>query len=376
MSGLGTSIDRVQVTHHRVRLPSTLADATQTIDHFEYVVVELDAVGIRGSGYAYTTGFGGAAIADLVRTQLIDLVLGQPVGAIRQAWARGRAALDRGGYGNLSALALAAVDIARWDLAARAVGEPLYAFLGGVGRSCPTYGSGVDLADGPVALGERAAAMLDAGFHGVKMKLGRDHHANRARLKAVRNRIGPDIPLFVDANTAWTIQDVRLTMSDLVRAEVAFLEEPLPIEDLDGYRSLVGASPVPLAGGETAHSASTLLPYISERILGVIQPDICRIGGITEWLRIAAAAEIARIPITTHFTIELAAHLAGAVPTIQYVEITDHNLTHLGLVEGGAVIGHGTITPLDEPGHGLRWLMPPRSIVSTTTHSAETKERT
>jgi L-alanine-DL-glutamate epimerase-like enolase superfamily enzyme len=117
------------------------------------------------------------------------------------------------------------------------------------------------------------------------------------------------------------------------------------------------------------------LPYVSERILGVIQPDICRIGGITEWLRIASAAEIARIPITTHFTIELAAHLAAVVSSVRFVEITDHNLTHLGLVEGGVAIGRGDITPLDEPGHGLRWSFPSQSVVSTTTHSTETRER-
>lgn len=369
MTGLGATIDRVHVTHHSVLLPHSISDATQDIDRFEYVIVEIHADGRQGSGYAYTTGHGGAAIAALIRTQLVDIAIGQPVGAVREGWARGHAALDRGGYGNLSALALAAMDIARWDLAARAVGEPLYAVLGGVARTCPTYASGVDLADGLEAISERAESAIEAGSHALKIKLGRDHRHNRVRLRAIRERIGPDIPLFVDANTAWTAMDVRLAMSELVAAGVQLLEEPLPIEDLDGYRSLFAASPIPLAGGETAHSAATLLPYISERILGVVQPDICRIGGITEWLRIAAVAETARIPIMTHFTIELAAHLAAVVPAVRYVEITDHNLSHLALVEGGAVIGRGSITPLDEPGHGLRWTMPPESVVTTTIHS-------
>lgn len=374
MSQLASRIDSVDVVHHEVGLPNSLQDATQTIDRFEYVLVHLSAGDHKGTGWAYTTGFGGAAVADLVRECLVEVTLGRAVGEIRDAWGRGRAALDRGGYGNHASLALGAVDIARWDLAARTIDEPLYALLGGSRRRCATYGSGVDLGDSPAELADRVHDTLEAGYPAVKIKLGGDPAVNRQRLRAVRGRIGHEVPLFVDANTAWTRDVAQRHVDDLTHAQVAFLEEPFPIEDAAAYRAFSGTAGIPLAGGETAHSASTLLPYVNERLLGILQPDICRIGGITEWLRIAHAAEIARVPLTTHFTIELAAHLAAAVPGVRYVEITDHNLTHLGLVRGGVDIGPGWIQPIEDAGHGLEWAFPADSIVSATTHADPTRK--
>jgi L-alanine-DL-glutamate epimerase-like enolase superfamily enzyme len=363
------TVERMDIALHRVPLPHEIADATQRITSFEYVTVRVISGGVEGLGWAYTTGSGGEAVASLVDGDLAGCMLGREVTPL-SAWRRGKKALTRGGYGQHAALALSAVDIALWDAHAKRINQPLFAALGGKARRCPTYGSGVDLGDSTEELTERIKRALGDGYSAIKIKLGADRVRDRERLAAAREAIGETGELFADANQAWSVYDALNRADDLVQYRVGFLEEPLPASDIEGYRKLAADCPVPLAGGETLNEAQAFAPFISGALWQVMQPDICRLGGITEWLRVARAAELWNIPLTTHYTAEIATHLASCSDAVRYVEITDHNLVHLGITEGGANFGAGWAEPTPAPGHGLELQFSPSQCARRVTRVA------
>lgn len=338
----------------RVPLLHQINDATQDISHFEYLIVNLTTEdGVSSCGWAYTTGVGGVAAFALLRDVLIPLMPGLSVTEPASIWARLKRAMNRGGYGVHAALALAAADIAVWDALGKLRGEPLFRLLGGSKRNTPIYGSGVDLALTPQALSDTLRQMQEDGYTAFKLKVGNAQwRRDAARLEAARAVIG-DAPLFVDANQGWTTAEALVAAPMLRDLQVGWLEEPLPPEDFVGYRHLCANLGLPMAGGETLNSAADFARFVGENVWDVLQPDVVRIGGITEWMRMAAVAEVWNKKITTHYVLELAAHMASATRAVRMVEITDHNLTHLGLVTGGCILRDGGIEPTDTPGHGV-----------------------
>lgn len=340
---------------YRVPLPHEMNDATQNIATFEYLVVTLvTADGVRGTGWAYTTGTGGEAAFSLARQVLLPLLPGLSVAEARANWPRLYRALARGGYGMHAALALAAVDIATWDALGQCQRQPLYRLLGGARGIVPTYGSGVDLALSPDDLACSVRGLQRQGYGAFKVKVGQpDWQRDVARLRSARAALGPEATVFVDVNQGWTSAEAVQAAPLLRELGIGWLEEPFPMEDLAGYRRAAAHAGVPLAGGETLNSAAAFAPFVSEGLWDVLQPDVCRIGGITEWLRALAIAEVWNKRVTTHYVLELAAHLACVSTAVRYVEVTDHNLWHLGLTSGGFELGPGTITPTETPGHGV-----------------------
>src|SRR5512134_2956805 len=256
------------------------------IDSEEIITVKLRAGGLEGHGYAYTIGRGGRAVHALIEHDLAPLLLGRDSAAIDALWELMWQRLLYVGRGGLASFAIAAVDIALWDLRGLRQGKPLYALLGAQARDIPAYGSGVDLPKPIDELLKQTEGFLARGLPGVKVKIGRREPAeDESRVAAVRKLIGSGVDLMVDANMAWTAEEALERGQRLEQFGLYWYEEPTIPEDVAGHARLAETLDVPIAVGESLHSVHEFRRYVDEHALGVLQIDPVTNGGISASLR-------------------------------------------------------------------------------------------
>jgi L-alanine-DL-glutamate epimerase-like enolase superfamily enzyme len=330
-------------------------DAIQAFSKQETIFVEIHtADGCVGTGYTYTIGTGGRAILEHLQTDLLELLVGENAAQLEDIWQKLFWANHSTMVGPMTSLALAAIDTALWDLRGQVTRQPLWLMAGGHNQSVPVYdteGGWLQLTPEEVAANARRA--VQAGFSGVKLKVGKRHPSeDRERLQAARDAIGPNVHLMVDANQSMTFVEARRRAQLFADLDLFWFEEPLPAEDIDGHVQLASSTTIPIAVGESVYSISHFREYVQRGAAGILQPDVARIGGITPWLKVAHLAESFNIKIAPHFLMELHVSLAAAVPNALYVEyipqlrsITTHDIT---IQDGNA------IAP-SEPGLGIPW---------------------
>jgi L-alanine-DL-glutamate epimerase-like enolase superfamily enzyme len=350
-------ITAVRTGLYRIPLGQPLVDATIRLTEWELIVsrVETDS-GVSGVGWCYTLGSGGSAIRALIGDALTPLVLGQDPFHIERIAERLWWGISRLGTG-LATFAIAPLDIAIWDIVAKAVGRPLYQLLGGCRDRIPVYGSGVNLHLEPDALLDQMQGYLDQGYRAVKMKVGRDEaEEDVERVAAVRKLIGPRVALMVDANLKWTVAEALRRATRLEPFDLAWLEEPLPSEDVGGHARLRAAVRIPIAVGETLYTKQQFAEYVRSGALDIVQADIVRVGGITEWLKIAHLAQAWNLPMAPHVVYELAVSLLCAVPNALVAElVTGSGLTELGVLTEPIRPQRGIGVPPPKPGHGVEF---------------------
>jgi D-galactarolactone cycloisomerase len=264
------------------------------------------------------------AAGRLVREVLAAHIIGQNVLNRRQAHRAMVTAyrpmnLQRG----LMAAAIGAVDIALWDLAGKALNVPVHRLLGGAVRTrVPVYASGLYYrsGEGPAQLAAEAESYIGQGFGGVKMKIGRNAIAeDMGRIAAVRRVTGDNIRVMVDANQAYcwpAAVEMGLRLEDL---GVYWFEEPIPVAELAGYRQLSSRLRIRIAAGENLHGRADFAPFLSEGLIGVAQPNVGNVGGITEFMAVAALAETWGVPFALHgwgsaILNAAAVHVAACLP--------------------------------------------------------------
>jgi L-alanine-DL-glutamate epimerase-like enolase superfamily enzyme len=308
---------------------------------------------VVGMGYTYTTGHGAAAVKAMLDTEVAPQLVGRSCRDADALWEEAWWRTHWAGRGGVSTLAMAAADIACWDAQAVAAGLPLYRYIGAHRDRIRGYGSGVNLSLALPELVAQAEGFLARGFTGYKLKVGRATPREDAeRLAALRETLGPDRLLLVDANMGWTPAEATRRLHDLERHDVYWLEEPLIPEDVAGHAALVRLSPVPIAAGENLYSRYQFAEYLRAGALHIVQADVIRCGGITEWLKIAHLAQAANLPMAPHFVAELHVHLLCAIPNaliLEYLPWFD------ALVEAPLDAYDGVFAPPDRPGHGIRF---------------------
>lgn len=318
----------------------------------DVVVVELeDSAGVTGSGFSYVLGAGGGPVRAMAADMLERLVEGEDVAPPPALWRRMAGSLNRQGRG-AGYIAVAAIDVAAWDLHARRRNVPLATALGGEAREVPVYGSGgFRPAQAPEDAVRRALEYAGAGCKAVKLRLG-GNRDDVARMEAVAGALPAGIDLMVDANEKCDLARARWLANECARFGVLWLEEPLPATDINGYAALAASSPVPLATGEHNQGVVELTPFFEARAMAVVQPDLSMMGGITECMRVAAIAEHYSVVVAPHFLPALFVHLAAAAPAIRWLE-------HFPLLEplfaDPVEMEGGVMSPPDGPGHGLIW---------------------
>ncbi|MHB8992612.1 MAG: mandelate racemase/muconate lactonizing enzyme family protein, partial [Chloroflexota bacterium] len=281
-------------------------------------------------------------------------LLGQPAEAVESLWEMMGRRLLYVGRGGLASFAIAAVDIALWDLRGLREGKPLYALVGGTPREIPAYGSGVDLPKPMDELLGQVEGFLRRGFPGVKVKVGRrEPGEDEQRVAAVRRLIGDGVDLMVDANMGWTAEEALEKGRRLQEYNPFWLEEPTIPEDLAGHARLTRELKTPIAVGESLHSVHEFRRYVQERAAGVLQIDPVTNGGITASLKALAMADEAGLKTSSHYTDELCAHLLCASRHPVYLE--KHAFALDPYLETPQQVAGGRVRPSEQPGTGLRF---------------------
>lgn len=321
------------------------------------VVVE-DSDGAVGYGFSWTPTIGAAAVRAHLDHDILDFALGREAEA-SALWDPLWLHLHEGGEGGITTIAMAGLDLALWDLAGRRAEEPLTDLIGRRHDTATVYGSGVNLhypLDELVAQAERWVA---AGFDAVKVKVGsRDLARDVERIAAVREVIGPDRRLMIDANQRWSLDQAERAIGDLAAFDLAWIEEPLRADDLAAHAELRRRIEVPVALGENLYTRYRFAEFIDAGAVDVVQPNVVRVGGITPFLGIARLAADRGVELAPHLLLELSAQLALALPGEHRVEaVEDASFEALGaLAEPSPVaVSRAMVSTTGRPGLGVRF---------------------
>jgi len=291
--------------------------------------VKRDSVLVRVETDAGHVGWGEAhhgrcpgAIAKLVDTTLRELVLGFDAHDVAGVWARVyKMQLASHGMGAAAALALSGLDIALWDIKCQATGLPLYQLLGGASKPIKAYAGGIALGwQEPALLAEEALRHVADGYRALKLRMGDTPQRDIARLRAVRKAVGEDIDLLTDANTAYTLDDVRRVMPAFEECNVGWLEEPFPPQDRRAYAVAATLGRVPLAAGENHYTRYEFATLLEDGHVQFVQPDLSKTGGVTESMRIAAMASAQKLTVNPHTS----ATAINMATTIQFLCAVDN----------------------------------------------------
>ena len=349
------TIQEVRADWYNVPLPTVLTDSMHgEMRHFAVVVVRVRTDdGAEGMGYTYTVGkTGGGSVLQMVEADLKPLLLDEDPRRIEQLWSKMWWALHYVGRGGVASFAMAAVDIALWDLKARLAGEPLWRFLGGHSNQVPAYAGGIDLLLPPDGLLQQTEANLERGFRAIKMKVGRPKLAEDVeRVQLLREHLGPDFPLMADANFKWTADEAIRAARAFAPYDLYWFEEPTIPEDFEGHARVLREGGLPVASGENLHTVYEFQKLIAGGGVSFPEPDITNLGGITPWLKVAHLAECHNLPVTSHGVHDLHVHLLAAVPNGSYLEAHGFGLEQF--IEHPLEIVEGLATASDRPGHGV-----------------------
>jgi len=345
-------------------------DATGVWDSWNTVIVKITAEdGTFGWGEIGPIHGGGIAIFKaMVDDKLKGMVIGEsPFDRERlyeKLLGRGTSSYALGQKGAIVS-AVAGIDIGLWDLVGKLLGTPVYRLLGGcVHEKIPAYASGFFGKGGrPLTSGEcadEAKNYADQGFKGVKMKVGFGRSQDLLNLEAVRNALGPDLGIMVDANQGFSYHDVLKIADDLAAFDLTFLEEPLPINDLDAMAALTAAVKIPIAAGENYYTRYEFRDVLVKRAVNIVQPDIIHAGGITETKKIADMASAWNTPLCPHIhaTVGVAAsfHLLTATPNTlaaEYIASGGSYKLRQDLYGQRFMAEDGWVGAPDEPGLGI-----------------------
>lgn len=331
-------------------LPRPVFDANYTMATKRALLVEVETDGnLVGLGEAAHFGGPLMSTATVIERELRPSLLGEDPREIERLWELMHRRAYKHGRGGIVIAAISGIDIALWDLRGKMAGMPLWRLLGGYRRRVPAYATGGFYAEGKgiPELCEEMRAYCRHGFRAVKMKVGRNSGvegsplramADRgvgevplaedlARVRAVREAIGPDVRLMIDANGAWDVPTAIRMGRALEGLDLYWFEEPVWPDDVAGSAEVAAKVAIPVAGYETCtYGTVGFRDYIAARAVHFVQPDVAWAGGLTETLKIAHLAQAASLPLAPHIhgsavAVAAAAHLLGAVRNASMAEM-------------------------------------------------------
>ncbi|GAA4627060.1 L-talarate/galactarate dehydratase [Actinoallomurus vinaceus] len=277
--------------------------------------------GHEGIGFGYSKRAGGPGQFAHAK-EIAPVLIGEDPSDIGKIWTKLVWAGASVGRSGLSTQAIAAIDVALWDLKAKRANLPLAKLLGAHRDSVRCYNTSGGFLHTPIEqVLENADASLARGIGGIKIKVGQpDSSLDLKRLEAVREHVGDEVPLMVDANQQWDRPTAQRIGRALERFGLVWIEEPLDAYDAEGHAALARSLDTPIATGEMLTSVAEHWELIRLDAADVIQPDAPRIGGITQFLKLAALADHRHLQLAPHFAMEIHLHLAAAYPHEPWVE--------------------------------------------------------
>ena len=266
----------------------------------------------------------------------------------------GRKSLHFVGYEGMSMIAVSGMDMAVWDALAKAAGLPLCVLLGGSVGPVPAYNSnGLWLKAPDEVAGEAVVLRDEGGFKGLKVRLGRDRVADDlATIEAVRDTVGSDMNLMVDFNQGLHLGEALERCHAIDDLGLTWIEEPIVYDNLEGYARLTAELKTPIQIGENFYGPRALYTALQMNACDYVMPDFMRIGGVTGWLRAAAIAGAAGIPVSTHLYPEVAAHVMRVTETAHWLEWQNWADP---ILENPYEIRDSELQIPNVPGVGLEW---------------------
>jgi len=338
-------VTRVETRCVRVKLDKPISSALGQLHSFGCILVFVHCdSGIVGENLIFTLNARRTRVLQSMIEEMADLVIGHDAGHIASFWARAWRDINFLGHKGVPVVGISALDGALWDALGKMSNLPLYRILGGAQDRVPVYHSGgLWLSYSENELVAEAESFAGAGFTAMKMRLGSPEPATDvARVRAVRTAIGPKIKLMADANQGLTeSQAIRLGRA-LEEFDLTWFEEPLPAWDLDGLARVAAALDTPIASGETEYTRYGFRRMLELCSADVLMPDLQRVGGVSEFMRVGHMAESYDIPVSSHLFPETSLQVLGALANAIYLEYMPwfsklYNET-IKFVEGQAII--------------------------------------
>lgn len=328
--------------------------------------------GVTGVGFITGLGFvAGAEMAivkNVVDTALRQLIVGEDPLFTELLWDKMFRSCIRFGRKGAVLRAISLVDIALWDLRGQHFSAPVWQLLGGHKTTIPLYGSGGHYQTGEVStekLEEEIRELLSLGYRGIKMKVGgQTPREDLRRVAAMREIIDPDVELMVDANEGWSLHEAHQFARAAEDLGLAWLEEPIANDNLAGYRYLSEKTSIPLAAGENEYTRYGFQQLIESGVL-VCQPDVTRVGGVSEWMKVAHLASARGLPVVPHGVHELHVQLAAACTSTPMLEYFPHTSPIQAFISECIIGPESLLTPKNGrvevptgPGLGLQYDWP------------------
>jgi L-alanine-DL-glutamate epimerase-like enolase superfamily enzyme len=349
----------MKVTHVHTRVLRTPADNPLVVglpeprDTREFVTVELGTdQGVQGIGITF---FGAALTAALKAAvdALGQLTVGEDPMRVEAVAAKLRQAAGTAGPGGVFTLALSAIDTALWDIKGKALGQPVWALLGGHRDRVPTYASGALMRPHPVDyLAKAGPRLAGMGFRQMKMQCGSEPTVAGSveRVRVMREAIGPDIDLMCDINQLWSVDQAIEIGKRIEPYHLFWLEDPVAHDDYQGLARIADHLTTPIAAGEYHYGIRPFRHMLEARSIDIVMIDLVRVGGITQWMKVAGMAEAFNLPVVSHLIPEIHVHLVAAIPhglTVEYMPWT------LRLFEETPAVADGMLAVPKKPGLGL-----------------------
>ena len=335
-----------------VRIPLS-GPKPATSEAIDLILVHLETdAGIAGLGFTYLRGPGAAAVRGLIDNEMSLLVVGEDASDAERLFAKVEARFRSVGFAGLGARAYTAIDIALWDLKAKAAAVPLFKLLGNAKASAPFFLSDVaTLGRTASEVVKLAKPLVKQGAMGVRVEVGSgDVQADADRVREISDGLGEGASVSVAAEARFDLGTAEALTHFFEDIGIDWFEDPIPTSDEIGYAKLAGLAEIPLAVGSSFDSRERFFRVLRSGVIRTVRPDLCRLGGITPLLKIAAVAEAYQTSVSPVRMTEIGVHLACGLAVVPHVDSVGW---FADLFTGGPTIEDGKLVPSAEPGHGL-----------------------
>jgi L-alanine-DL-glutamate epimerase-like enolase superfamily enzyme len=319
-------ITSVQTTVLEVPLDKPIQDSRVCVDKWGVVAVQIHTdEGVIGMGYNSNIGVGGLSAKTLIDRDIAPAIVGKDVFLLKKVWQEAYLDTHFTGITGIAVQGLAAVEVAMWDAVAKCLEQPLWKILGGYESTrLPTYSTDAGWLSLTLdELGTKTKKLVDQGWQGLKMKVGKpDLAEDYARVKTVRNAIGPDIRLMVDANCKWDLPTAIRAAKRLEEFDLFWIEEPVHPFDVNAHVRLSECVNTNIMAGENIYSLHMWRDFIYRNAVSIVQADSLKLGGISTWLEVAALAHASSLPVVPAVwdMMQLNVHLGAAIPNVLMIE--------------------------------------------------------
>ncbi len=324
-----------------------------------FVTLELDTdEGVQGIGLTFVPGLGESPMTPALKATvdaLCRVIVGEDPMLVEAIAGKLRGAAGSAGPGGIFTLALSAIDMALWDIKGKALGQSVCSLLGGYRDRAPTYASGALMRDHNTEyLKDAGPRLVEMGFKQMKTQLGAEPTVAREleRIRVLREGIGEDIDLMCDINQLWDVRQAISIGSRLEEYHLFWLEDAVAHDDFAGLARVADALATPIAAGEYHYGIIPFRHMLEARSVDIVMIDLLRVGGITQWLKVAGMAEAFNLPVVSHLIPEIHVQLVAAIPnglTVEYMPWT------LKLFEETPALEDGKLVVPTKPGLGLKF---------------------